>query len=80
MMMNKKIKAQLELSTEMHRELTKDDCSTCRQHFQSLVSRDAHRKLYPSHFDSALPQKPVQVDAVPETKISRYKRMKMVEE
>lgn len=48
--MNKKTKLKLELEEQVKRAPTENDCPTCKQHFSGSLAKEAHQKIYPSHF------------------------------
>lgn len=79
--MSKKKRLQQELEAETHREKTKQDCPTCGMHFVSAMSREAHMKLYPNHFQPQTGKTEVIKDeAVPPDCVPRPKKLKIKQE
>jgi len=44
--------------------MTLEDCPSCRQHFYSALSLEAHKQLYPSHFSGEKTVASTKEDAV----------------
>jgi hypothetical protein len=69
---NKKKKLQAEMNETVNRALTANDCPApgCHQRFSCGLEREAHRSRYPEHFNTKLPGKRQQEDALPQVRVN----------